>query len=116
MKNKDTESQSKSLPHQVFLAGLGALALTFNTVSHLTTRLVERGQQATAKVKMPELPAKRSAGGGRHKGMADTLEIGIEKALSHRDVPSKQQIADLNQQIDKIEAKLTELGKTAPQR
>jgi len=36
MKNKDTESQSKSLPHQVFLAGLGALALTFNTVSHLT--------------------------------------------------------------------------------
>jgi polyhydroxyalkanoate synthesis regulator phasin len=95
MENKDIETQSKSLLHQVFLAGLGALALTLDKVSHLTSRLVERGQQATAKVKKSKLPAKRSARGGRHKGIADTFEIGIENALSRQNLPSKQQIASL---------------------
>jgi polyhydroxyalkanoate synthesis regulator phasin len=114
MESNDTETQQKSLPHQAFLASLGALALTLETVSHLTAHLVDRGKQAIANVKKPKLPAKRLARGGRHKGIADTLEIGIEKALSRRDMPRKDQIAGINQQIDKIEAKLTELGKSAP--
>jgi polyhydroxyalkanoate synthesis regulator phasin len=109
MENKDSERQSKPLPCQVFLAGVGVVSLILETVSRLTTRLVERGQQASEEVKTPALPAKRPVRLRRRKGVADAFEVSVENTLGRLNLPSKVQIAEIDQQITRLEAQLAEL-------
>jgi len=105
MEIKGSQSPPRSLPRQVFLAGVGAVSLTLESVSHL----VKRGQQARSKVKMPALPPKRPVMPRRRKGVTDAFEVKVENTLGRLNLPSKAQIAEIDQKITRLEVQLAEL-------
>jgi hypothetical protein len=112
MEDEGTENESKSWFHRVFLAGLGGVALTADALGHLTNCLAESGREAGARIKKTGASV-QPAKPGRRQSKAAGFEANVKSALDSRTLPTSEQISQISLQIDKIEAQLTELEKTA---
>lgn len=113
---EDTKAAAKSmvdLARAVFLAGIGAVALTRDETKAMMDKLVERGMLAESEArKIVDSVAERSKEQGEQaQGL---VERQIEFALNRMSIPTRDDLAALNAKIttlsDKIDSLLAEEG------
>lgn len=99
--------------HRIWLAGLGALAAAQEEGSKVFDRLVERGKDVETK-------GKDQAGKAREKAetawssVGDRFDDTLTSALSRLGVPSREEIRNLTQKIEELNAKVEQLKQPRP--
>jgi len=94
--------------HRIWLAGLGALSAAQQEGSKVFDRLVERGKDV-------EVKGKDQAGKAREKAesawstVGDKVDDTLTSALSRLGVPSRDEIRNLTQKIEELNAKVEQM-------
>jgi poly(hydroxyalkanoate) granule-associated protein len=125
-KKKAQKSDIKDSFHQVWLAGLGALATAEEEGGKLFKSLVKKGQKYEKSVKVPvDKAAKsvkgtvkgvRSKAGKTMKKFESALDDHVDAALSRIGVPTNKEIAKLTRKVDRLTKKLEESLGTKPKK
>jgi len=121
-KKKTQKSELKDSFHQVWLAGLGALATAEEEGGKLFKSLVKKGQVYEKSVKIPvDKAAKsvkgtvkdvRSKAGKTMKKFESALDDHVDAALHRIGVPTQKEIAKLTRKVDQLTKKLEQsMGK-----
>jgi poly(hydroxyalkanoate) granule-associated protein len=128
-KKKTTKKKKSELTdslHQVWLAGLGALATAEEEGGKLFKSLVKKGQAYEKNVKVPvDKAAKsvkgtvkdvRSKAGKTMKKFEAALDDHVDAALGRIGVPTNKEIAKLTRKVDRLTKKLEESLGTKPKK
>jgi poly(hydroxyalkanoate) granule-associated protein len=117
-KTADKKSELKDSLHQVWLAGLGALATAEEEGGKLFRSLVRKGQKYEKSVKVPvDKAAKsvkgtvkdvRSKAGKTMKKFEAAFDEHVDAALNRIGVPTQKEIARLTRKVDRLTKKLEE--------
>ena len=121
-KKKTQTSDIKDSFHQVWLAGLGALATAEEEGGKLFKSLVKKGQKYEKSVKVPVRKATktvkdvRSKAGKTMKKFESALDDHVDAALHRIGVPTQKEIAKLTRKVDRLTKKLEESLGTKPKK
>jgi len=115
-KAKNIQAELTENAQKIWLAGLGALTVAGEEGSKLFKSLVEKGESFQKKEKGTVDSVKKSVGSIR--GQAEDLWHKIEDAIQDRvsgtlqkmGVPSREEIAQLNQRVDALMAAIDKLN------
>jgi len=94
--------------HRIWLAGLGALSAAQEEGSKVFDRLVERGKDV-------EVKGKDQAGKAREKAesawssVSDKVDEKLTAALNRLGVPTRDEIRNLTQKIEELNAKVEQI-------
>ncbi len=100
----------------VFLAGIGALALTREELEAVAKQLVEKGEIAErdARKLIEEVWEKRKKRSEEWEDkMVSIVEERVEKILDRLDIPRRKDIDALHERIARLESRLDEMAKRA---
>jgi len=105
--------------HRIWLAGLGALATAEAEGSKVFSRLVERGKDVEARGKDAAADVKEQAKskfadvknqtGNAWSGLGDKVDETVTSALHRLGVPTRDEIRNLTQKIEELNAKVEQL-------
>ena len=125
-KKKTQTSDIKDSFHQVWLAGLGALATAEEEGGKLFKSLVKKGEKYEKSVKVPvDKAAKsvkgtvkdvRSKAGKTMKKFESALDDHVDAALHRIGVPTQKEITKLTRKVDRLTKKLEESLGTKPKK
>jgi poly(hydroxyalkanoate) granule-associated protein len=115
-KKKAKKGQLRESAEQVWLAGLGALATAEEEGGKAFKSLVHKGERYQKSFKKPVGDAKKKVEGTvkEVRGRAETTWKKVEHAFDHQvtmalhrlGVPTRKEIADLTQRVEKLTRKL----------
>ncbi|HDH57619.1 MAG TPA: polyhydroxyalkanoate synthesis regulator [Bacteroidetes bacterium] len=91
----------KDLIGKAFLAGLGAVSLTREKLESVVDDLVKRGEVAREE-KQKLLNDLVEAGEKHQNEIRGFIQKEVKKALEALDIPTRQDIRDLQKQIEKL--------------
>jgi len=103
--------------HRIWLAGLGALAAAQEEGSKVFDRLVERGKDVESKGKDQAGKARetvREKAESAWSTVGDRFDDTLTSALSRLGVPSRDEIRNLTQKIEELNAKVEQLKQPRP--
>lgn len=111
---KETEKEHRfffELSRKVVLASIGAMAMAQDELEAFVNKLVERGELAEKDGDglINELREKRHQ---RLSKMEEKVNKRVAKTLEHLNIPSKDEIASLNEKIAILNKKLDEVKKS----
>lgn len=117
--DKKKTSELKDSLHQVWLAGLGALATAEEEGGRLFKSLVKKGQRYEKSVKVPVDRAAesvrgtvkdvRTKAGKTMKKFETALDDHVDAALHRIGVPTQREIAKLTRKVDLLTKRLEEI-------
>lgn len=95
---------------KMLLAGLGLAALTQDEIEKFVNRMVERGEIAEQEGKklMQEMVSKRKSAWASRD---DEISKRVSSAFERMKIPTKEDIHDLLQKIDDLNAKIDQMNK-----
>jgi len=105
---KKLQDELADSAHRIWLAGLGALSAAQEEGSKVFDRLVERGKDVESK-------GKDQAGKAREKAenawstMGDKVDEKLTAAMNRLGVPTRDEIRNLTQKIEELNAKVEQL-------
>ncbi|MFZ6029122.1 MAG: phasin family protein [Chloroflexota bacterium] len=107
-KTKGERSQFYDLSRKLMLASIGAAAMAQEELDTFVNKLVERGELAEKDGKglLAEIRAKRRERMGK---VEHEVNKRVEQALERLNIPSKDEIAALNEKIALLNQKLDEM-------
>jgi poly(hydroxyalkanoate) granule-associated protein len=119
-KNKSNESKIqddvKETAHRIWLAGLGALAAAEEEGTKLFSRLVDRGRdvESRGKVEVEKVVDKasdvvdkaKSKAGSTWDDLGSKVDETITSALHRLGVPTREEIRNLTQRVEELNAKV----------
>jgi poly(hydroxyalkanoate) granule-associated protein len=114
---KKLQDELADSAHRIWLAGLGALAAAQEEGSKVFDRLVERGKDVESKGKDQAGKARETV---REKAetawstVGDRFDDTLTSALSRLGVPSREEIRNLTQKIEELNAKVEQLKQPRP--
>jgi poly(hydroxyalkanoate) granule-associated protein len=122
---KNTQEEIKDSVHRIWLAGLGALAAAEEEGSKLFSRLVDRGRdvETKGKVEVDKVNDKVRTGVDKAKAKAESafenfgekFDEKLTSALHRLGVPTRDEIHNLTQRVEDLNAKVEHLKpKAAP--
>jgi poly(hydroxyalkanoate) granule-associated protein len=94
--------------HRIWLAGLGALSAAQEEGSKVFDRLVERGKEVETKTKDQAEKAREKAESA-WSSVGDKVDEKLTAALSRLGVPTREEIRNLTQKIEELNAKIEQL-------
>jgi poly(hydroxyalkanoate) granule-associated protein len=94
--------------HRIWLAGLGALSTAQQEGSKVFDRLVERGKDVEAKTKDQASQAREKAESA-WSSVGDKVDEKLTSALNRLGVPTRDEIRNLTQKIEELNAKVEQL-------
>ena len=103
--------------HRIWLAGLGALSAAQEEGSKVFDRLVERGKDVESKGKDQAGKARetvREKAETAWSSVGDRFDDTLTSALSRLGVPSREEIRNLTQKIEELNAKVEQLKQPRP--
>lgn len=112
---KEITNDIKDSAHKVWLAGLGALAVTEEEGSKFFTSLVDKGEKFESRRKddLESLKGKADdaieAVGSKWSKVEKVVDERVGKALDKLGLPSRDEIQGLTERVEALTAKLTEL-------
>ena len=112
---KEITTELKDSAYKVWLAGLGALAVTEEEGGKFFNSLVEKGEKFEAQRKGDFETVKDKAGeaieavGSRWSKLESMVDDRVGKALDKLGLPSRSEIQGLSQRVEELTAKLSEL-------
>lgn len=127
-KSSDIQSHMTETVHQIWLAGLGAVAKAQRGTPHLLEELISEGERLDARVRgaaaetmrgvvgsvQDSLGARVSAIRGQAAEAVDNLEkifrARVRRALTQLGVPSGQEIEALSKRVDALNANIGKLA------
>lgn len=109
-KSKSERSHFYELSRKLMLASVGAAAMAQEELDAFVGKLVERGELADKDGKglLAEIRAKRRE---RMSKVESEVNKHVERALERLNIPSKDEIAALNEKIALLNKKLDEMKK-----
>jgi poly(hydroxyalkanoate) granule-associated protein len=113
--DKNVQDEIKDSVHRIWLAGLGALAAAEEEGSKLFSRLVDRGRDVEAKGKVEVDKLKTEAEKVKAKAESTFESWGgkfdetLTSALHRLGVPSRDEIRNLTQRVEELNAKVESL-------
>lgn len=119
-KSKKTSEKKSSekgrVPHEelwesagkIWLAGLGAMALAEEEGSKFFRKLVERGEEFQDKGR-ERLDEVRERAEKRWEEIGDNFDKKVAEAMERLGVPTKDEVKELNERLEKLNAKLEEV-------
>lgn len=117
--NADASAVTESF-RKLLLAGIGAVAVTYDEADKLTRRLVERGElaQKDGEKLLKEMTNRMTPPAAQQQGVQGatapdaptSLEASVERLLSSMSVPSKRDIDELSARIAQLTARVEELA------
>jgi poly(hydroxyalkanoate) granule-associated protein len=109
-KSKAERGHFYELARKVVFAGVGAAVIAQEEIEAFVNKLVERGELADKDGEglIAEMRAKRHERMGK---MEDEMNKHIGRALERLNIPSKEEIAALNEKIAALNKKLDEMKK-----
>ena len=98
---------------RLLLASVGAVAMTYDEVQLLVTKLVERGglAQKDAEKLLGELSSRLNQGRPQTEKIGSRMEQGMEDFLNRLNIPSKHDIDELSAKIAQLSVRVEELSK-----
>lgn len=110
-KSKAERSHFYELARKVVFAGVGAAVIAQEEIESFVNKLVERGELADKDGEglIAEMRTKRHE---RMSKMEDEMNKHIGRALERLNIPSKEEIAALNEKIAALNKKLDEMKKS----
>jgi poly(hydroxyalkanoate) granule-associated protein len=110
-KREYEHSRFYELSRKVMLAGIGAAALAQEEVEAFVNKLVERGELAEKDGEglIAEMRSKRRE---RMSKVEEEINKHVGRALERLNIPSKEEIAALNEKIATLNQKLDEMKKS----
>lgn len=112
---KEITNDIKDSAHKVWLAGLGALAVTEEEGSKFFSSLVEKGEKFESRRKddLESLKGKADEAievvGSKWSKVEKVVDERVRKALDKLGLPSRDEIQGLTERVEALTAKLTEL-------
>lgn len=112
---KEITNDIKDSAHKVWLAGLGALAVTEEEGSKFFSNLVDKGEKFESRRKddLESLKGKADdaieAVGSKWSKVEKVVDERVGKALDKLGLPSRDEIQGLTERVEALTAKLTEL-------
>lgn len=114
-KSKKSTKETKA-PHEelldsaskIWLAGLGAMAMAEEEGSKFFRRLVERGEEFQDKGRERFEEVKERAE-KRWEEIGDNFDKKVAEAMERLGVPTREEVKELNQRLEKLNAKLEEM-------
>lgn len=116
---KHVQDELKESVHRIWLAGLGALAAAEEEGAKLFSRLVDRGRdvEARGKVEVDRVKAEAEKFGSQFKSKAETafenwggkFDETLTAALHRLGVPTRDEIRNLTQRVEELNAKVEQL-------
>ncbi len=101
--------------HRIWLAGLGALSAAQEEGSKVFDRLVERGKDVETKTK-DQTEKVRDKAEAAWSNVGDKIDEKLTSALNRLGVPTRDEIRNLTQKIEELNAKVEQLKpRAAPQ-
>ena len=94
--------------HRIWLAGLGALAAAEQEGAKVFNRLVDRGKDMESKGKQQYEEA-RTRAESAWSGMGEKMDEKLTAALHRLGVPTREEIRDLTQKVEELNAKIEQL-------
>lgn len=115
---KDGKKKTKA-PHEeilesaskIWLAGLGAMAMAEDEGTKFFRRLVERGEEFQDKGRERIEEVKEQAE-KRWDELGDAFDKRIADALDRLGVPTREEVKELNQRLEKVNSRLEEMKKS----
>jgi len=114
---KKLQDELADSAHRIWLAGLGALAAAQEEGSKVFDRLVERGKDVESKGKDQAGKARetvREKAETAWSSVGDRFDDTLTSALSRLGVPSREEIRNLTQKIEELNAKVEQLKQPRP--
>lgn len=104
-KVKEQEQEARqdlfALTERILLAGIGAAALAYDEAEAFVNRMVERGELARDEARgLLDKVAERQE--HRLEGTRERMRESVTQVLDKLDVPTKHDIADLRERIDRL--------------
>ena len=116
---KTAQDELKESVHRIWLAGLGALAAAEEEGAKLFSRLVDRGRdvESRGKVEVDRVKAEAEKFGSQFKSKAETafenwggkFDETLTAALHRLGVPTRDEIRNLTQRVEELNAKIEQL-------
>ncbi len=116
-KKKNITTDIKESAHKIWLAGLGALAVTEEEGSKLFTNLVHKGEKFEGRRKGDLKMVKEKAGdaidalGNQWDKVESTVDQKVGKALDKLGLPSRSEIQNLVARVEELTDKLNAVEK-----
>jgi poly(hydroxyalkanoate) granule-associated protein len=111
-------SRNYEAMQRLFLAGIGALSIAYEESDKLLKQFVERGEEVQKDG--PKIVDEIVEGVRQHgqEGISSDqlqaqLDKGVQQLLQNLNIPSKSDIDDLNEKIDKLSARLEEMSSSS---
>jgi poly(hydroxyalkanoate) granule-associated protein len=101
---------------KVLLAGIGAVALAQDEIEEFVAKLVERGELAEAdgrKLVKDMIERRKQQIKEESRKAESLLDRRLEAILARMDLPTRQEVAALNERIAELTRKIEELKQTA---
>lgn len=117
---KEITNDIKDSAHKVWLAGLGALAVTEEEGGKLFNTLVSKGEDFESRRKQDFETVKEKAGdaiealGDQWSKVENVVDERLGKALDKLGLPSRKEIRNLSQRVEELTAKLSALEGKPP--
>jgi len=118
-RDKKLQDELMESAHRIWLAGLGALATAEAEGTKVFSRLVERGKDVEARGKDVAADVKEQAKskfedvknqtGNAWSGLGDKVDETVTSALHRLGVPTRDEIRNLTQKIEELNAKVEQL-------
>src|SRR5262249_7055864 len=118
-RDKKLQDELMESAHRIWLAGLGALAAAEEEGSKVFNRLVERGKDVETRGKAGAADAKEQAksmfedvktqAANAWSGFGDKVDDTVTAALHRLGVPTRDEIHNLTQKIEELNAKVEQL-------
>ena len=120
MKEKlvDLQGDLRESAHKIWLAGLGALTVAGEEGQKMFSNLVEKGQEFEDRDHASVDAVKKTAGNAREKvgdlfgKFEDSLNDKIGLALQKMGVPTKDEIGQLTDRVDKLMEAINKMNET----
>ncbi|MDJ0839509.1 MAG: phasin family protein [Acidobacteriota bacterium] len=120
MKEKlnDLQSELRESAHKIWLAGLGALTVAGEEGQKMFNNLVEKGQEFEDRDHASVEAVKKTTGEAREKvgdlwsKFEESLNDKIGLALQKLGVPTKEEIGQLTERVDKLMEAINKLNET----
>jgi poly(hydroxyalkanoate) granule-associated protein len=106
---KNLQDDLKESAHRIWLAGLGALAAAGEEGTKMFDRLVDRGREYETRGReeaRKQYGEAKSSAEDAWKNWSDKLDETVTKALHRMGVPSREEIRNLTQRVEELNAKV----------
>lgn len=106
---KNLQDELKESAHRIWLAGLGALAAAGEEGTKMFDRLVDRGREYETRGRdeaRKQYEGARSTADDLWSTWSEKLDEAVTKALQRMGVPSRDEIRNLTQRVEELNAKV----------